>query len=122
VSHHPQSVGRSVDLSISQINKKSTNQSVDHQPPHAQTETQKPSPPPPKKKQMETLSLGTEQDFKNYIDLPLARIKRIMKSDEDVHMISAEVLVLFAKACEMFILELTIRCVRALRLFFFFFF
>ena len=32
-----------------------------------------------------------------------------MKSDEDVHMISAEVLVLFAKACEMFILELTIR-------------
>ena len=40
---------------------------------------------------METLSLGTEQDFKNYIDLPLARIKRIMKSDEDVHMISAEV-------------------------------
>jgi len=39
----------------------------------------------------------------------LARIKRIMKSDEDVHMISAEVLVLFAKACEMFILELTIR-------------
>jgi len=48
-------------------------------------------------------------DFKNYIDLPLARIKRIMKSDEDVHMISAEVLVLFAKACEMFILEMTIR-------------
>jgi hypothetical protein len=49
-------------------------------------------------------------DFKNYIDLPLARIKRIMKSDEDVHMISAEVLVLFAKACDMFILEMTIRC------------
>ncbi|GAB5032072.1 nuclear transcription factor partial [Nannochloropsis oceanica] len=59
--------------------------------------------------EMESLSLATEQDFKNYIDLPLARIKRIMKSDEDVHMISAEVLVLFAKACEMFILELTIR-------------
>ena len=50
-----------------------------------------------------------DADFKNYIDLPLARIKRIMKSDEDVHMISAEVLVLFAKACEMFILEGTIR-------------
>jgi len=51
----------------------------------------------------------TEQDFKNHNDLPLARIKRIMKSDEDVRMISAEAPVLFAKACEMFILELTLR-------------
>jgi histone H3/H4 len=51
----------------------------------------------------------TEQDFKNHNDLPLARIKRIMKSDEDVRMISAEAPVLFAKACEMFILELTFR-------------
>ena len=59
--------------------------------------------------EMRDLFLQNEQDFKNYIDLPLARIKRIMKSDEDVHMISAEVLVLFAKACEMFILEMTIR-------------
>jgi hypothetical protein len=50
-------------------------------------------------------------DFKNHNDLPLARIKRIMKSDEDVRMISAEAPVLFAKACEMFILELTLRCV-----------
>lgn len=48
-------------------------------------------------------------DFKNHNDLPLARIKRIMKSDEDVRMISAEAPVLFAKACEMFILELTLR-------------
>mmetsp|Transcript_5388 Transcript_5388/g.22871 ORF Transcript_5388/g.22871 Transcript_5388/m.22871 type:complete len:107 (+) Transcript_5388:435-755(+) len=32
-----------------------------------------------------------------------------MKSDEDVKMISAEAPVLFAKACEMFIQELTIR-------------
>ena len=43
------------------------------------------------------------------LELPLARIKRIMKSDEDVRMISAEAPVLFAKACEMFILELTLR-------------
>jgi histone H3/H4 len=50
-----------------------------------------------------------EQDFKNHNDLPLARIKRIMKSDEDVRMISAEAPVLFAKACEMFILEMTLR-------------
>ncbi|KAK9826465.1 hypothetical protein WJX81_002335 [Elliptochloris bilobata] len=33
----------------------------------------------------------------------------IMKSDEDVRMISAEAPVLFARACEMFILELTLR-------------
>mmetsp|Transcript_29133 Transcript_29133/g.66781 ORF Transcript_29133/g.66781 Transcript_29133/m.66781 type:complete len:88 (+) Transcript_29133:1887-2150(+) len=48
-------------------------------------------------------------DFKNHNDLPLARIKRIMKSDEDVRMISAEAPVLFAKAVEMFVLELTLR-------------
>jgi nuclear transcription factor Y gamma len=47
-------------------------------------------------------------DFKNH-QLPLARIKKIMKADEDVRMISAEAPVLFAKACEMFILELTLR-------------
>jgi nuclear transcription factor Y, gamma len=51
----------------------------------------------------------TEQDFKNHNDLPLARIKRIMKSDEDVRMISAEAPVLFSKACELFILDLSIR-------------
>ncbi len=59
---------------------------------------------------MNVLEIGTEQDFKTHNDLPLARIKRIMKSDEDVRMISAEAPVLFAKACEMFILELTLRC------------
>jgi len=59
--------------------------------------------------QMQELPIGTEQDFKNHNDLPLARIKRIMKSDEDVRMISAEAPVLFAKACELFILELTLR-------------
>jgi len=58
---------------------------------------------------MQKLPIGTEQDFKNHNDLPLARIKRIMKSDEDVRMISAEAPVLFAKACELFILELTLR-------------
>jgi len=47
-------------------------------------------------------------DFKTH-HLPLARIKKIMKSDEDVKMIAAEAPVLFSKACEMFILELTLR-------------
>ncbi|KAJ3268807.1 Nuclear transcription factor Y subunit C-2 [Terramyces sp. JEL0728] len=49
-------------------------------------------------------------DFK-FHQLPLARIKKVMKSDEDVKsmMISAESPILFSKACEMFILELTLR-------------
>jgi nuclear transcription factor Y gamma len=42
-------------------------------------------------------------------ELPLARIKKIMKLDEDVKMISAEAPVLFAKAAEIFIHELTLR-------------
>jgi len=58
---------------------------------------------------IQNLQDQTEQDFKNHNDLPLARIKRIMKSDEDVRMISAEAPVLFAKACELFILDLSIR-------------
>lgn len=59
--------------------------------------------------QVQQMPPSVEQDFKNHNDLPLARIKRIMKSDEDVRMISAEAPVLFAKACELFILELTLR-------------
>ncbi|KAL7059748.1 hypothetical protein AAHC03_013928 [Spirometra sp. Aus1] len=44
-------------------------------------------------------------------DLPLARIKKIMKLDDDVRsmMISAEAPILFAKAAELFIRELTLR-------------
>ena len=41
--------------------------------------------------------------------LPLARIKKIMKSDEEVRMISAEATLIFSKATEMFIQELTIK-------------
>ncbi|KAI8801426.1 histone-fold-containing protein [Cladochytrium replicatum] len=52
----------------------------------------------------------TEPDFKTHA-LPLARIKKVMKSDEDVKllMISAEAPIMFAKACEIFIEELTLR-------------
>ena len=64
---------------------------------------------PPAGREMDDLEITSEQSFKTHNDLPLARIKRIMKSDEDVRMISAEAPVLFAKACEMFILELTLR-------------
>ncbi|XP_046844373.1 nuclear transcription factor Y subunit gamma-like [Xenia sp. Carnegie-2017] len=47
-------------------------------------------------------------DFKTQ-ELPLARIKKIMKQDEEVKMISAEAPVLFAKAAEIFINELSLR-------------
>ncbi|KAJ3042329.1 hypothetical protein HDV00_007462 [Rhizophlyctis rosea] len=47
-------------------------------------------------------------DFK-FHQLPLARIKKVMKADEDVKMISAEAPMIFSKACEIFILELTMR-------------
>lgn len=46
--------------------------------------------------------------FRNH-SFPLARIKKIMKSNEHVTMISAEAPVVFAKACEIFINELTLR-------------
>ncbi|KAF3443468.1 hypothetical protein FNV43_RR13150 [Rhamnella rubrinervis] len=46
---------------------------------------------------------------KSQNQLPLARIKRIMKSDGDVKMISSETPILFSKACELFIMELTLR-------------
>lgn len=49
-----------------------------------------------------------EHDFKNH-QLPLARIKKVMKTDEDVKMISAEAPILFAKGCDIFITELTMR-------------
>ena len=54
-------------------------------------------------------ALDDKKDFKKHNDLPIARIKRIMKSDQDVRMISAETPVIFARACEMFIMDITIR-------------
>lgn len=49
-----------------------------------------------------------EHDFKNH-QLPLARIKKVMKTDEEVRMISAEAPILFAKGCDVFVTELTMR-------------
>uniref|UniRef100_A0A671QXT7 Nuclear transcription factor Y subunit gamma n=1 Tax=Sinocyclocheilus anshuiensis TaxID=1608454 RepID=A0A671QXT7_9TELE len=57
---------------------------------------------------MEEIRNLTVKDFRVQ-DLPLARIKKIMKLDEDVKMISAEAPVLFAKAAQIFITELTLR-------------
>ncbi|KAK8377158.1 hypothetical protein O3P69_013656 [Scylla paramamosain] len=50
----------------------------------------------------------TQSDLRQQ-ELPLARIKRIMKLDDEVKMISAEAPVLFSKAAEIFITELTLR-------------
>ncbi|KAH6595286.1 hypothetical protein BASA50_005929 [Batrachochytrium salamandrivorans] len=53
-------------------------------------------------------TVNTTPDFKLH-PLPLARIKKVMKADDDVKMISAEAPLIFGKACEIFILELTLR-------------
>lgn len=53
--------------------------------------------------------LPTSPDSFRTHQLPLARIKKVMKADEDVKMISAEAPILFAKACDIFITELTMR-------------
>jgi len=47
-------------------------------------------------------------DFK-HPTLPLARIKKVMKSDPEVKMIGSDAPILFAKACEIFIAEVTSR-------------
>ncbi|EFX84357.1 hypothetical protein DAPPUDRAFT_46746 [Daphnia pulex] len=56
----------------------------------------------------EDVKILNNNDFKQQ-ELPLARIKKIMKLDDDVKMISAEAPVLFSKAAELFITELTLR-------------
>ncbi|CAE5982055.1 unnamed protein product [Arabidopsis arenosa] len=47
-------------------------------------------------------------DFKNH-KFPITRIRGIMKFDPDVNMIAAEAPILFSKACEIFIMDLTMR-------------
>jgi nuclear transcription factor Y, gamma len=60
------------------------------------------------KAQKDEIENMTIQDFKEH-QLPLARIKKIMKTDDDVKMISSETPALFAKACELFLIEITHR-------------
>ncbi|VDN58027.1 unnamed protein product [Dracunculus medinensis] len=57
------------------------------------------------------LNVMTLREANRHQELPLARIKKIMKLDEDVRhqMISAEAPVLLAKAAELFIEELALR-------------
>jgi len=58
--------------------------------------------------QTEKIRQMRAEDFRHPL-LPLARIKKIMKLDEDVGMISSEAPVVLSKACEVFIEELTLR-------------
>ncbi|OAY80762.1 Nuclear transcription factor Y subunit C-3 [Ananas comosus] len=69
-----------------------------------------PAPPPPREAFWAEQWREVERtvDVREHI-LPLARIKRIMKADEDVRMVAAEAPALFARACEMFIVDLTFR-------------
>ncbi|KAI3337017.1 CCAAT-binding protein subunit HAP5 [Xylariaceae sp. AK1471] len=53
--------------------------------------------------------LETESHDYKLHQLPLARIKKVMKADPEVKMISAEAPILFAKGCDIFITELTMR-------------
>lgn len=52
---------------------------------------------------------GQDTDVFKSTVLPLARIKKVMKTDSEVRMISAEAPILFAKGCDIFITELTMR-------------
>ncbi|PIL36357.1 transcription factor [Ganoderma sinense ZZ0214-1] len=54
---------------------------------------------------------AAEQESPDYRHppLPLARIKKVMKSDPEVKMIAADAPILFCKACEIFIAEITAR-------------
>lgn len=48
------------------------------------------------------------RDFKNH-QLPLTRMKRMMKANRDVKLVSSEAPVVLSKACEMFIHDLILR-------------
>ncbi|XP_010485032.1 PREDICTED: nuclear transcription factor Y subunit C-5-like [Camelina sativa] len=62
----------------------------------------------PKLKRYWLNKMEGDLDFKNH-EFPLAKIKRIVKFDPDVSMLAAEVAVVFSKASEMFIMDLTMR-------------
>ncbi|KAK7559769.1 nuclear transcription factor Y subunit C-3 [Phyllosticta citricarpa] len=59
--------------------------------------------------QQQVTKLETDDHDYKLHQLPLARIKKVMKADPEVKMISAEAPILFAKACDIFITELTMR-------------
>ncbi|CAH8279171.1 unnamed protein product [Arabidopsis lyrata] len=69
--------------------------------------------PPPYSLQTQTQNYwiertGNASDVKHN-EFPLARIKKIMKSDANVQKVTAEAPILISKACEMLILDLTMQ-------------
>lgn len=59
------------------------------------------------KKEIQMMEASVDEVKKTL--LPIARVKKIMKSDEDISMISQEAPFIFSKACELFIMEITHR-------------
>lgn len=55
------------------------------------------------------LDKAKHKSLNNNFSLPLARIKRLMKVEEDVKMVASEVPVLFSLVTEKFVEELTLR-------------
>jgi len=66
---------------------------------------------PKQKSKIDSLDLSDYREINKHQELPIARIKKIMKIDEDVkgQMISSEAPVMLAKACELIIEEMTTR-------------
>lgn len=48
------------------------------------------------------------QNFKKQ-HIPIARVKKVMKTDEDVNMVSWDAPIIMSKACELFIIDLAYR-------------
>ena len=61
------------------------------------------SPPQPADKDGKTRDNEDIVDLRDLVDLPLARVKRIMKADGDVKLISQEAVILVTKATELMI-------------------
>lgn len=55
------------------------------------------------------LEKAKREPLTNGFALPLARIKRLMKVEEDVKMVASEVPILFSKVTEKFVEDLTLR-------------
>ncbi|KAI4346932.1 hypothetical protein L6164_007795 [Bauhinia variegata] len=59
--------------------------------------------------QQQMFDIAHNKAHKSHHQLPLARIKKIIKADKEVKMVSTETPIVVGKACEIFIQELTLR-------------
>lgn len=93
---------------ISEVDKSSSGKMNQRNPINAMAEQQKYLLDRYWNYQMQQIMGATEAEVRKPA-IPLARIKKIMRADADVKMISAEVPLIFSKACEFFVQELTIK-------------